>query len=405
MAKLLDKQAMILLAIYASFGFANLLSGTFVPVYLWKASQSYFTVALYALAQYCAGGITFYLAGKWVKEGNKLNCLRAGCLLSGVFYSIVLWVKQGASDIPIILGLISGIGLGLFWIAYNVVYFEITEPNTRDRFNGWQGLLIAFAGIVAPWSSGILISMLADLRGYQLIFTSSLIIFACCGVLSFYIKKRPTQGKYDWAHPIKQLKSSDTNWRRAFAVIITQGVREGVFLFLIGLVVYIATNDEAKVGMYSLLASVTALISYWIVGRYMRPNWRIWSMFIGVLSLAAIIVPLFGGIQYRSLLWFGIGTAMIFPLYIIPITSRIFDLIGASQQSVEKREELIVFRELGLTTGRLIGLIPFFIYLQWNNTEQGLVWMLLIVGSVPILGWFWMRKLFRDDYGRTKVMK
>src|SRR5690606_27088440 len=145
-----------LLAIHAFFGFATLLSGTFVPVYLWKTSQSLIAIGVYALFQYSIAGAIFYVAGKWVKQGNKLNCLRVGCLLSGVFYSLVLWLKEDASQIPYLLGVVSGLGLGFFWLAYNVVYFEITEPNTRDRFNGWQGLLSAFAGIIAPWSSGII---------------------------------------------------------------------------------------------------------------------------------------------------------------------------------------------------------------------------------------------------------
>lgn len=402
MAKVLDKQAIILLAIYTSFGVANLLSGTFIPVYLWKASQSYLTVALYALAQYSMGGLTFYIAGKWVKQGNKLNCLRAGCLLSGVFYSIVLWIKQGASDIPLLLGTISGIGLGLFWLAYNVVYFEITEPDTRDRFNGWQGLLIALAGIAAPWSSGMIISRLSNEKGYTVIFTSSLIIFAGCAMLSFFIHRREIKGIYDWKHPFKQLKSRDASWRKAFAAITAQGIREGVFLFLINLVVYVATSDEAKVGTYTLLASSTSLISYWIVGRYLRQQWRKQAMLVGVIALTVLIIPLFAGIRYESLLWFGVGTALLFPLYIIPITSTVFDLIGVSNESVAKREELIVFREIALTLGRLIGLIPFFIYVMWVNTEKGLVWILFIVGAVPIVGWFFMRPLFKLKVERVR---
>lgn len=397
MAKILDKQSIILLAIYASFGVANMLSGTFLPVYLWKASQSYMTIAWYALAQYSLSGLTFYVAGKWVKEGNKLNCLRAGCLLSGVFYSIILWLKQDASQIPIILGVISGIGLGLFWLAYNVVYFEITEPHTRDRYNGWQGFLTSFAGIIAPWSSGIIISLLSGDRGYGVIFTSSLVIFAACGGLSYLIKKRPAQSGYDWLLPFKQLRSSNDNWKKVYVAITAQGVREGVFLFLINLVVYVATSEEAKVGTYTLIASTTSLVSYWIVGRWLKPEWRKNAMLIGVISLSLVVLPLFAGISFTRLIWFGVGTALLFPIYIIPITSRVFDLIGASKESAAKREELIVFREIALTSGRIIGLIPFFMYIAWDNTDLGLVWMLFIVGSVPIIGWFFMKSLFQDQ--------
>jgi len=399
----LDRQAWLLLAIYGSFGFANALSGTFIPVYLWKASGSYLTVALFALAQYSFSGLTFFLCGKWIKEGNKLNCLRVGCLLSGVFYCIVLWLKQSASDMPFLLGVISGVGLGCYWVAYNIIYFEITEPDTRDRFNGSQGLLASGTGIIAPWLSGLLISLLADDKGYMFIFTASLIIFACCGLISLLIKKRPPEGRYDWLYPIKQWRQrskQSKEWRYAFAAITAQGVREGVFMFLINLIVFIATKDESKVGTYTLITSLTALVSFWLCGRLLKPRLRSAAMLIGVICITLFLIPFFWRINYSMLLIYGIGTALLFPLYIIPITSKVFDMIGASKQSVERREELIIFRELGLTLGRVIGLIPFYIYIFWINNETGLVWMLLLVGASPIVGWFFMRKLFAIQHTR-----
>jgi len=415
MAKVLDRQALLLLAIYVSFGFANALSGTFIPVYLWKASGSYLTVALFALAQYSIGGLTFYLCGKWIKEGNKLNCLRAGCLLSGVFYCLVLWMQESASQLPFILGIISGAGLGCYWVAYNLIYFEITEPDTRDRFNGTQGLLGAGSGIIAPWMSGLLISWLAGQRGYTLIFTASLLIFACCGALSFFIKKRPPQGTYDWLYPLKQWRhhtEENKQWRYVFGAVTMQGIREGVFMFLINLVVFVATRDEAKVGTYTLVASLTSLVSFWLVGRFIKPSFRKYAMLIGVIFLSLVIIPFFWRIDYRALIMFGVGTSLLYPLYIIPITSKVFDMIGSTKESVAHREELIIFREIALTLGRVVGLIPFFIYVLWVNTEAGLVWVLLLVGCAPIIGWFFMRPLFHiqhkrysgDDVGKTQAV-
>ena len=86
----LDGQAKLLLAVQGLLGIANALSGTFLPVYLWKASQSLALIGWFNLSQTVVSGITFWLAGKWVKEHNKMNSLRLGVALSGVFYFIVL---------------------------------------------------------------------------------------------------------------------------------------------------------------------------------------------------------------------------------------------------------------------------------------------------------------------------
>ncbi|MDF2837888.1 MAG: transporter [Paenibacillus sp.] len=400
MAKL-DKQAALLLIVQALFGVANALSGTFVPVYLWKASESYMLIGWFTFANYALGGLTFWVAGKWVKEHNKMNSLRAGIALSGLFYCAVLLLGESAKSWAIPLGGMNGVAMGLFWLAFNVVYFEVTEPDTRDRFNGWAGLLGATAGIIAPWLSGWLITSMQGEKGYRLIFTLSLAIFAIGVVLSFWLKKRKAEGRYSWSFGFRQLMRRGNPWRRMFAAIMAQGVREGVFMFLVGLTVYIATKNEAKLGMYSLVVSFVALVSSWAVGKWMRPNRRLLGMLIGVVMIAIVILPLFWEINYTTLLMLGIGTSMFIPLYMIPMTSRVFDLIGATQESASRREEFVVLREAGLTTGRLLGLSAYLIVLPITDSPQAITWLLMGVGIVPIAGW-WLIRPFLQEQRDTK---
>lgn len=388
MARVLEKQAVLLLIVQALYGVANALSGTFLPVYLWKASQSYLVIGWFTLAQYVVGGVTFWLAGKWVKEYNKMNSLRAGIALSGLFYCAVLLLGGAARSWIVPLGILSGMAGGLFWLAYNVVYFEITEPDTRDRFNGWAGLLGAAAGIVAPWTSGVVITSMQGVSGYRIIFTISLAIFAISVVLSFFLKKRQGDGAYNWKHGWMQLKEKGNPWRRMLPAIAAQGVREGVFMFLVGLTVYTATKDESKLGMYSLITSFVALLSFWLVGRWLKKGGRKWAMLVGVIMLGVVILPLFVGVTYTTLLIFGVGTSLFMPLYIIPMTSRVFDLIGQSQQSATEREEFVVLREGGLTFGRLIGLAAYMLVIPFNHSEAAITWLMLAVGISPVLGWW-----------------
>lgn len=321
-----------------------------------------------------------------------MNSLRLGIVLSGAFYFTVLMLGQQAKAYVVPLGMLNGMALGFFWIAFNIVYFEITEPDNRDRFNGWAGLLGSAAGIIAPWTSGFLITRLHGERGYQLIFTLSLVIFAIGVVFSFWLKKREEQGeRYNWRHGFEQLSEKGNPWRRMFPAIVTQGVREGVFMFLVGLTVYIATSNEAKLGNYTLLTSLVALISFWLVGKRLTPHNRKRSMLIGTIMIGAVILPLFWKVSFGTLLMFGIGTSLFMPLYIIPMTSRVFDLIGQSEQGA--KVEFIVLREAGLTLGRIIGLSCYLIVLPYRSSPSAIVWLMFAVGIVPIAGW-WLMKPF-----------
>lgn len=391
MSKSFDRQAALLLIVQWLYGVANALSGTFLPVYLWKASGSYLSIGMYTLAQFTTGGLVFWLAAKWVKEHNKMNSLRLGIVLSGVFYSTVLLLGMQAKAYVVPLGMLSGMGLGFFWIAFNVVYFEVTGPDNRDRFNGWMGLLGSVSGIVAPWLSGYLITSMKDEQGYRIIFTISSVIFAVSAVLSFWLRKRHGTGRYNWKHSIEQLSRKGNPWRRLFPAIAAQGVREGVFMFLVGLTVYTATKNESKLGMYSLVTSLVALFSFWLVGKKLKPANRKAAMLIGSVMIAAVILPLFWQVSYTMLLLFGIGTALFIPLYSIPMTTRVFDEIGQTEESARHREEFVVLREAGLTVGRLIGLSAYLIVIPLNDSPQAITWLLLGVGVVPIAGWWFMR--------------
>jgi YQGE family putative transporter len=389
----LDGQSRRLITVHGMYAAASALSGTFIPVYLWKIKESYASIGWFCMSQYIVSGLLFWIAGKWVKEHNKMIVFRLGIVLSGCFYFTVLMLGPSAHRWIVPIGILDGLALGLFWLSYNIIYFEVTEADNRDRYNGIAGLLGSAAGIVAPWLSGLIITSLRDEIGYRIIFSTSLIVLAGAVVGSFGLRNRDTAGHYDWMYPFKQLKERGNPWRRFAIAIATQGIRDGVFMFLVGLTVYVATHNEQKVGNYALITSAVALVSFWLAGRWIRMNHRRRAMLVGVIMLSAVILPLFFGISYPLLLVFGVGTSLLIPLYMIPITSTVFDLIGRTEESVSRREELIVLRELALTLGRAIGITAYLLVLTRTHSPAAITWLLFGVGSMPIVGWIAIRHL------------
>jgi len=389
----LDGQSRRLIAVHGMYAAASALSGTFIPVYLWKAKESFESIGWFCISQYIVSGLLFWIAGKWVKEHNKMIVFRLGIVLSGCFYFTVLMLGPSAHRWVVPIGILDGLALGLFWLSYNIIYFEVTERDNRDRYNGLVGLIGSAAGIVAPWLSGLIITSSRDEIGYRIIFTASLVVLAGAVIGSLGLKNRGPEGHYDWMLPLRQLKERGNPWRRFALAITTQGIRDSVFMFLVGLTVYMATHNEQKLGNYALITSSVSLVSFWLVGRRMRMNHRSRAMLVGVVALSAVITPLFLGISYPLLLVFGIGTAMLTPLYMIPMTSSVFDLIGQSEQSVKQREEFIVLRELALTFGRAIGMTAYLLVLTQTHSPAAITWLLFGVGSMPIVGWIAIRHL------------
>lgn len=389
----LGRQSILLLGVNGLFVLAGALSGTFLNVYLWKSRPDYAMLGWFTVSQQLALGLTFWLAGKWVKEHNKMSALRLGTALSGLFYMLVLWAGPKAVDWIWPLGMLLGCALGLFWIAFNVVYFEVTDRENRDLFNGWVGLLGSMTGIVGPWFSGLIISRMVDNSGYRFIFTVSLVIYVIAVVFSFFLKRREVSGTYRWSEPWRQLSSEGSVWRPLGLGLFAQGMREGVFAFLIALLVYVATEQEYKLGQFSLITSAVALVSYWAAGKWFKPQYRSKGMFVGAVLLFAVLIPLLWKVSYSTLLIMGVGSALSMPLYILPMVSAGFDMMGTSGENVEKRVELVVLRELCLMTGRLLGLAVFIMIVINGPSLRSLTWLIVALGAFPLIGWMFMRKI------------
>ncbi|ANE49121.1 MFS transporter [Paenibacillus swuensis] len=387
----LDSQSIILLLVHGLFSIANALSGTFVNVYIWKAKSDFALIGWFALIQQLTMAITFWVAGKWVKEHNKMNSLRAGIALSAVFYLMVLWLGQGAVTYIWLLGIVQGMASGCFWLAFNVVYFEVTDPDNRDQFNGWAGIIGSSSGILTPWLSGYFIAKMGDSGGYRFIFSLSLVIFFVGVIVSFFLKKRKVSGTYYWIQAIKDLRRKNNPWRLVVPALSAQGIREGVFGFIIGLLVYIATKKELQLGNFTLITSAVAFVSFLLLGRWLKRRYRGPAMLLGTVMMSAVILPLFWKLNYFTLLIFGIGTALFMPLYTIPMTSSVFDLIGGNAETAQARVEYIVLRELALCGGRVVGTLVFIIVVSQTTSPFIMNILLLCIGSAPIATWILMR--------------
>lgn len=115
-------------------------------------------------------------------------------------------------------------------------------------------------------------------------------------------------------------------------------------------------------------------------------------MLIGSIAVTISILPLFWPLSYRTMLIFGIGTAIFMPLFIIPMTSVVFDLIGRNEESAKRREEFVVLREASLTVGRIIGIAAYLIVLPQAHTMSGSIpWLMLVIGACPVVCWYLVR--------------
>ncbi|WP_054752978.1 MFS transporter [Piscibacillus salipiscarius] len=256
--------------------------------------------------------------------------MRAGIFVISVFFISVLLLSTQASELFYVLGVLIGTGYGLFWLAYNILIFEVTEPYTRDFFNGMFGALQSLSGIVGPVSAGWIITFLTGYKGYLTVFFISFVLFILAIIFSIFLERRSVEGKYNIRSVIREGKENK-QWFWMLTAHLFQGMREGVFLFLIGLWVYMGTQSEMIVGIYNMIYAIASFVMYQVVAKIVKPDNRKILILIGSIFL---FISVFWLLKSDAALDYYIYAGILgvfLPLFFAPYTSVSYDVIGQAK--------------------------------------------------------------------------
>ena len=383
----ITKDLLLLIAIGGLYSLSVALSNTFVNVFLWKQSGSFFDIGLYNITVVIFQPITFILAGKLVKIMDRVLVLRMGVFSLAAFYFAVLMVGDQASEYLILLGAILGIGYGFYWLAFNVLTFEITEPENRAFFNGFSGAISSLGGMIAPLTAGFIITNTLGNKGYDIIFSLSMLLFAAAIVLSFFINYRSAHGKYSFLQILGERKRNN-DWKRITLAHFFQGLREGTFVFIVSIFIYISTGNELSLGTFGLINSSIAFFTYYAVSRFVKKQHRNVSIFLGAVGLFGSVFLLIINVSYINLLLYGACIAIFYPLLLVPYISLTYDVIGKGWKAAELRVEYIVVREVFLNTGRFLSILLFLVAISSFDIKVIMPYILFILGAGHVMIYF-----------------
>lgn len=375
----LTRDLKLLLFIGGLYSISAALSNTFVNIFLWKQSGSFFEIGIYNITVVIFQPLTFILAGKMAKVIDRVIVLRIGVIFLAIFYMVVLLVEDDVAKFIILLGAVQGIGYGFYWLAFNVLTFEITEPENRDFFNGFLGILNSLGGMIGPFLAGYIIIHTVANKGYSIIFGISMFLFAIAVVVSFFINRRPANGKYFFWRIVQERKNN-RNWKRITTAHVCQGLREGTFVFVVSIFIFISTGTELALGTFGLINSGVGLFTYYCASRFIKRNHRTMAILIGCIGLFLSIFFLIIDVTYAKLLIYGFLIAIFYPLLLVPYVSLTYDVIGRSWNAAEMRIEYIVVRELYLNIGRILSILAFLICISIFDMKMILPYLLVVLG-------------------------
>jgi len=387
-----SSELIILLIVHGVFLLGVGLSNTFINIFLWKKAQNLAIVVLYNLCNFTTVPIVFIFAGWLAKKASLTANLRIGIICYSILFIVLLLVQADAPKYAWLLGFLTGISGGFYYVSYNVLGYDFSSDDNRDYVMGIQGLVVSFATMVAPFAAGVIIQYLKGNNGYITVFSLSLILFVIAAVFSFRIPNKKVTRQY-YLKSILMMPFRKKNWAYIMAGESLRGLREGVMAFLINILLYTIVNSEFYIGLYTLLVSAVQLFSFYMISKRMRPYTRKQYMLAG-----AVIFALFGGIfliklNITTLFLYGIVSSFFITFINNPSAAIIYSVIHRTPNSVKRRIEGLVVREVYLNIGRVIGV---FMLLLVPNDIQFILTMVFIFGLSQLLMWYLFNKVEID---------
>ncbi len=379
--KPLSHDARILLAVGGLFTISTALSGTFVNVYLWRARNDFVMIGIFNLFQYLTIPAAFFLGGQLTRKKSAGLSLRIGLLFHIAFFLSILLVNRRAPTYVIPLGILLGLAAGFYWVASQILTFDLTNRMNRDTFNSTLGMIFSISGMLSPLISGYVITVFPAFTGYRLIFLVSVAFYVVIWLVSYLLKTKP------YAKPIALLscyRKAALSYRYILLGHYFFGIRNGIFMFLINLLVFITAGNELSIGKLSLVTALVSFVTFYGLEKILKPKRRVFFFTLGAVMMLCSVLFLVWRVNLITLFTFGILNAIFVPFFHVPFESATLNVIDKNA-ATRSRTEYIILKEIFLNLGRLTGVVAFILILAKNNSPIALRFFLLVVGTVQLL--------------------
>lgn len=383
------KNAKVLLVVSALFSFAMGLSGIFVSVFFWKETSSFIIIVIYNLIHYIITPITFMLAGALAKKKNGIWSLRVGLIMYALFYALILFIGNKGVIYIYCLGIVYGIAVGFYWLAFNTLSFDFTDVTNRDTFNGFNGSCAGITAAISPITSAYIISRFNGLKGYKIVFMLTLIIFIILILISGLLKCKNYSDKLN----LKKIFSSNCDeWSIIRISTFFWAFRDVIIVFLVNILIMETTKSELSLGKFALIASLTSSAAYMLVQKIIKPSYRKISILIGSIGSFLAVLGLVIKVTNSTLFMYTLIDAFSVPFFIIQLASSTFNVINKAHEE-NMRIEYMINKDIVLNSGRIISSIILIILLSTFKNSGVLKIYLIFIALAPLASGYFLRKL------------
>lgn len=387
----LSPEAWTVVGLHALFVAGVGLSTTFVNVYLWRNGGGLAVVARYHVALFVAFLFSAVAAGYVATRFDRVATLRLGVALHAAFFMAVLALGARAAALAVPLGALLGVGMGFYYLGASVLIFDFSDAGSAHHLVGWVDQARLAGMTLTPFLAGWAIDRLPSGHGYRLVFAVSAALF----LVAIFVSRRLTAAAPDHGGlPLRTavLAGGRPRWGSYLQAQGWRGLRDGVFLFLAGILVFERTRDEWTLGLFALgTGAVTWLSTYWVGSRASARRQPAF-LTIGVAGSVAAAAALVFVPGWIGIVVFGLLESIFLPLVAVPFSAVSYGITAADRAGGPMRVAYMVAREIPLNLGRLTGVALLLIAVQWVRHPAALPIVLGGLGLANVVAWWVLRR-------------
>jgi YQGE family putative transporter len=336
--------------------------------------------------------ITFPLAGLLSKKTDAALTLKIGLACYSLFYLCILLLNINSGKYIYLLGILIGISLTFYALSVHILTYDLTNDKNRDLYYGVNGAVTSFAGILPPVLSGFIIisNNGSGLKGYYIIFTITLTIFLLSAFISAFLKNKSDESDYLFK---EVLFLKDRRWDVVLKSQALLGLRDGIYSFIINIIMFMILNSEMGFGKYTTFFSILGLICFFLLSRLVRTENRLKYLLIGSIMMLSAPLILVAFNNYFGIMLYGLINTAASPFWNIPLSSMMFETIGKSAPKESMRIEFIVVREIPLNLGRILSILVFIFAISKFKSNIVFTIMLPALNVVYVIVYLLFKKI------------
>jgi len=256
-----------------------------------------------------------------------------------------------------LVGALIGAAGGIYFLGHNMLLTHYTTPQNRALGLSIMTVIQGGMALLMPLVSGLVIGVSPGMIGYRVMF--GLAIGAIIAQISFVRKlsavaATPKKGQLRFALGLVWKRLT---LRLMLLLELVRGLRDGVFMFFLNIVLFEIVASESIVGLNAFLAGGASIVAAWLYGRIATPRNRAGLVAISACAAVGFSALLLLNMGPFTIILLSVVNAFLAMIVMNSSVNTSFDILGQDEASRSVMTELMAIREVPMQVGRLSGIV------------------------------------------------